>query len=72
MAGDTEQYIKSCGKCVTRKSPCQRAAPLHQIQRNGPIDLVYIDFVSVKPSNVPVVTDHFTRYAQAYGGPKMT
>lgn len=71
MAGETEQYVKNCGKCVSRKSPCQRAAPLHQIQSNGPMDLVCIDFLSVEPdskgvSNVLVVTDHFTRYAQAF------
>lgn len=51
MAEDTEQYIKNCGKCVTRKSPCQRAAPLHQIQSNGPMDLVCIDFLSVEPDS---------------------
>lgn len=71
MAVDAEGYSKNCGKCVTRKSPCQRAAPLHQIQSNGPMDLVCIDFLSVEPDlkgigNVLVVTDHFTRYAQAY------
>lgn len=49
MALDTEQYIKICGECVTRRSPCQRAAPLHQIVSNGPMDLVCIDFLSMEP-----------------------
>lgn len=71
MAGNIEQYIKNCGECVTRKTPGQRAAPLHQIVSNGPMDLVCIDFLSVEPDskgigNVLVVTDHFTRYAQAF------
>lgn len=71
MSKDAEQYVKNCGKCITRKSPCQRAAPLHHITSTGPMDLVCIDFLSVEPdskgmSNVLVVTDHFTRYAQAF------
>lgn len=71
MATDVEQYIKNCGECVLRKTPCQRAAPLHQIVSTGPMDLVCIDFLSMEPdskgiSNVLVVTDHFTRYAQAF------
>ncbi|KAJ8348558.1 hypothetical protein SKAU_G00271470 [Synaphobranchus kaupii] len=71
LACDVEQYIKNCGECVTRKTPCHRAAPLHQIVSSGPMDLVCIDFLSIEPdssgiSNVLVVTDHFTRYAQAF------
>lgn len=43
---------------------------LHQITSTGPLDLVCIDFLSLEPdsrgiSNILVVTDHFTRYAQA-------
>lgn len=71
MATDVEQYIKNCGECVLRKSPCPRVAPLHQIVSTGPMDLVCIDFLSMEPdskgiSNVLVITDHFTRYAQAF------
>ncbi|KAJ0069391.1 hypothetical protein NL108_004222 [Boleophthalmus pectinirostris] len=71
MATDVEQYIKNCGECVLRKTPSQRAAPLHEIVSTGPMELVCIDFLSMEPdtkgiSNVLVVTDHFTRYAQAF------
>lgn len=71
MACEVEQYIKNCGECITRKTPCSRAAPLHQITSHGPMDLVCIDFLSLEPdskgiSNILVVTDHFTRYAQAF------
>lgn len=67
MSLDVQDYVKSCGACIARKSPCQRAAPLHQITSNGPMDLVCIDFISVEPdskglSNVLIITDHFTRY----------
>ncbi|XP_058494566.1 uncharacterized protein LOC131465683 [Solea solea] len=71
LACDVEQYIKNCGECITRKIPCHRAAPLHHISSSGPMDLVCIDFLSLEPDstgigNVLVVTDHFTRYAQAF------
>lgn len=41
------------------------------LQCRGPMELVYIDFLCLEPdlsgrSNGLVVTDHFTRYAQAY------
>lgn len=71
MARDAEQHVKNCGECITRKSPGQRVAPLHQITSTGPMDLVCIDFLSVEPdskgmNSILVVTDHFTRYAQAF------
>lgn len=71
MAVDVDQYIRNYGECIVRKSPCQRVAPLHQIVSTGPMDLVCIDFLSMEPdsrgiSNVLVIPDHFTRYAQAF------
>ncbi len=71
MSMQVEEYIKNCGECVTHKTPIQRSAPLHQIVSHGPMDLVCMDFLSMEPdskgiSNVLVVTDHFTRYAQAF------
>uniref|UniRef100_A0A669DH49 Gypsy retrotransposon integrase-like protein 1 n=1 Tax=Oreochromis niloticus TaxID=8128 RepID=A0A669DH49_ORENI len=71
MLQDTEQHIKSCGECITRKTPAQRATPLHQNSSSGPMDLVCTDFLSMETDskgmrNVLVVTDHFTRYAQAF------
>ena len=44
MALDTEQYVKDCGECNTCKTPCKKAAPLHQIVSSDPMDLVCIDF----------------------------
>lgn len=71
LAVDVEEYIRNCGECVLRKTPCQRVAPLYQIVSTGPMDHVCIDFLSMEPdsrgiSNVLVITDHFTRYAQAF------
>ncbi len=71
MAFEITQYVKTCGRCVARKTLPQRVAPLQHITSKGPLDLVCIDFLSIEPdakgiSNVLVVTDHFTRYAQAF------
>lgn len=71
MGAEVEPYIKNCGRCITRKALPQRAAPLKQITSQGPLDLVCIDFLSLEPdsqgfANILVVTDHFTRYAQAF------
>ncbi len=71
MTLNIEQYIKTCGSCFTRKTLPQKSAPLSHITSNGPLDLVCIDFLSLEPdtkgiANVLVITDHFTRYAQAF------
>lgn len=71
MSIEVAQYVKTCGRCVVRKTLPQRVAPLQHITSKGPLDLVCMDFLSIEPdvkgiSNVLVVTDHFTRYAQAF------
>lgn len=65
------QYIQNFGRCIVQKTPPHRVAPLNQITSKGPLDLVCIDFLSLEPDsqgygNVLVVTDHYTRYAQAF------
>lgn len=71
MGPEVETYVKNCGRCVARKTIPQKAAALNRMTSNGPLELVCIDFLSLEPdskgfANVLVVTDHFTRYAQAY------
>lgn len=71
MTSEVEKYVKSCGRCMARKTLPQKRAPLSNITSSGPMELICIDFLSVEPdskgvANVLVVTDHFTRYAQAY------
>lgn len=74
MKLDVEKYCKTCERCIKRKTLPQKAAPLSHMQSSGPLDLVCIDFLSIEPDsrnvgNVLVVTDHFTRYAQAFPTP---
>lgn len=71
MTREVEKYVKNCGRCIVRKTLPQKSAYLNHITSSGPMDLVCIDFLSIEPdskgvANVLVVTDHFTRYAQAY------
>lgn len=56
---------------MAQKTSPHKATPLHQITSRGPLDLVCIDFLSIEPdsqgvTNVLVVINHLTRYAQAF------
>ena len=63
-------YVNKCPSCLKRKATPD-LAPLQPIIANQPMELFHVDFLSIEPSkgnveNVLVITDHFTRYAQAY------
>ena len=74
MQDCVEKHLKSCGRCLRFKTRQDRA-PLKNICVTRPMELVHIDFLTIesgstgKDVNVLVVTDHFTRYAQAYVTP---
>ena len=70
MHKEATHYVKKCQNCLKRKATPD-VAPLQPIIANQPMELVHMDFLSIEPSkgnieNVLVITDHFTRYAQAY------
>ena len=69
-----DQYIKQkvqlCSRCVRRKTAPPKAAELVNITSSAPMELVCIDYLSLERSkggyeNILVITDHFSRYAQA-------
>lgn len=64
MSTYIEQFVKNCGRCVTRKTIPKKVAPLNHLTSSGPFDLVCIDFLSIEP--VLIVTDHFTCYTQVF------
>ena len=70
MFTDVASYINSCPKCLRRKfQPDQD--PVHNIEVNQPLELIHLDNLKIEPSkgnvaNVLIITDHFTRYAQAF------
>jgi transposase InsO family protein len=69
MAKQVETWCKRCDRCIRRKSNTQ-TAPLVNIVTTQPLELVSIDYMTLESSSggyqhVLVLTDHFTRYAQA-------
>jgi hypothetical protein len=70
METDIEIKVKSCSNCILRKSKSKTSAELVNIKFSYPFELVCIDYLSLEQSkgwyeNILVITDHFTRYAQA-------
>ena len=71
LENDVEEKIKNCGRCIRRKTPVKPSAELVNITSSQPMELLCIDFLSLERSkggheHILVVTDHFTRYAQAF------
>lgn len=72
LAKDAKDYVQRCRHCLVSKSPEPEArAPLENVKTSRPLELVCIDFWSAEDSSnkfldVLVVTDHFTKLAQAY------
>ena len=72
MKSVVQQYISRCRRCTVRKTKeCKSRAPLMPIKSTRPLELVCLDFLSVESSrggleNILVITDHFTRHAQAF------
>ena len=69
MQTEAIQHVLKCTRCLRRKTP-SHVAPLQPIHVTQPLELVHMDYLSLEPSkgnieNVLVITDHFTRYAQA-------
>ena len=63
--------VKSCDRCIRRKTNIGQRAKLVNIESTAPMEIVCIDYLSLEPSkggveNILVITDHFTRYAQAF------
>ncbi|KAL2095370.1 hypothetical protein ACEWY4_010089 [Coilia grayii] len=72
MDRDVRTYVRRCRRCVLSKvaDPAGKA-PLESIVTSRPLQLVCIDFWSAEDSHnksvdVLVITDHFTRLAQAF------
>ena len=70
MHVDVVSYINSCSRCLHRKSQPDKA-PFLNIEASQPLKLIHLDYLKIEASkgkieNVLVITDHFTRYAQAF------
>ena len=78
MADDVCTHICTCGRCFRLKQPQERSE-MQPILVSYPMELVHLDFLTLggraddsKSVNIPIVTDHFTKYVQAYVTPKQT
>ena len=78
MAKDVRTHIHACERCLRFKQPRERAEK-QPILVSYPMELVHLDFLTLggktgdaKSTNIMVITDHFTRYAQAYVALKQT
>ena len=70
MHTDAASHINSCPRCLRRKSQPDQA-PLLNIEVNQPLELIHLNYLKIEPSkgnveNVLIITDHFTRYFQAF------
>ena len=66
---DVQMKLQICETYIKRKV-CPDRAPLMNIRTHQPFEIVNIDYLTLEPSkggigNVLVMTDHFSRYAQA-------
>ncbi|MCG8033934.1 MAG: DDE-type integrase/transposase/recombinase, partial [Candidatus Thiodiazotropha taylori] len=64
------EKVRNCGRCIRRKTTPLKAASLVNITSSAPMELVCIDYLSLETSkggfeNILVITDHFSRFAQA-------
>ena len=78
MAEDVQTHICTCERCLGFKQPQERAE-MQPIQVSHPMELIHLDFLTlggktrdVRSTNIMIITDHFTRYAQAYVTQKQT
>ena len=72
MNDNVRLHIQNCERCLRFKQKPERDK-MHSIESSYPMEIVHIDFLVIgskksvnKEINVLVVTDHFTRYAQAF------
>ena len=68
---DVEDKVKNCGRCIRCKTPFKPSAELVNKTSTQPMELICIGFLSLERSkggteHILVITDHFTRYAQAF------
>ena len=66
MTVDIEKWTSKC-RCLLRKSPTNKRAPLVNIVTTYPLELVCMDCLKLEPAkgvgNVLVINDHSTKYA---------
>ena len=65
-----KERVQACDRCIRRKSNPGKRAELVNIESTAPMEILCLDYLSLERSkggfeNILVITDHFSRYAQA-------
>ena len=78
MAEDVQTHIHTCERCLRFKQP-QVKAEMKPILVSYLTELIHLDFLTLggkardaKSTNILVITNNFTKHAQAYITPKQT
>ena len=78
MADDMHIHMHTCDRCTRFKQPQERSE-MQPILISYPLELVHLEFLTIggkaddnRSVNILIVTDHFTKYAQAYVTQKQT
>jgi len=71
MTQSATAYVDKCMRCIRRKTPTNQRAPMVNITTSQPMEMICLDFLTIEPckggfENILVITDHFSRYAQAF------
>ena len=71
MSADMEKKIKNCDFCLCFKATPQKAS-LCPLEVTYPLELIHMDYLKIesnqsdKDVHILIVTDHFTRFTQAF------
>ena len=76
ISADIDKWTSECHRYLRRKSPINNRAPLVNIVTTYPLEVLCMDYLTLKPTkgvcNVLVVTHHFTKYALAVAAKNQT
>ena len=77
MLEDTKEHVGSCKRCQMAKGR-QQLAPLQPYHVSAPMKLVHMDYLTIEHGktgtdvNILIITDHYSRFAQAIKTPNQT
>ena len=75
MTQEVKEHVQCCERCIRFKTKPGRE-PMGTVRATYPLELIHMDYLTIgvkpevkKKADILVVTDHFTRFAQAYFTP---
>ena len=77
MLDQAKKYLGSCQRCQKAKGK-QQMAPLQTYHVDAPMELVHMDYLTIEHEqtnedvNILIITDHYSRFAQAIKTPNQT